>query len=568
MPGFPRLAETFGELVAKAVATWLHYNERAEQDPNREGAGARDNAGARTEDGGGARDAGGDGAAAGADYGGTTAFTDEPLDLIGDPELVGWPELTEDCLPAPLFRYVTAEAERLNVDPCPIAAHTLAACATSISDAWRIKPKRHDPWTQQARLWVCVVKDVGARGTEMIRSAFWPVKERNHELLKEWQCAHAAWKARQAGKKKDSDGDDPEPVCARLVTNDATVEAMSEILKGGSDQAKLTVLCDELVAFLGGFGRYTDTGSTARALMLEAYDGGPQHIDRIKRGNIYVPNWSVNVAGNIQPRRLAGMGKDLADDGLFQRFLTVHAKPAELGADDDKLISTTIGSDYRAVHQALAGIKPDSHSPAYVDDDGVAERKNFMRLAERLQVDPTLPTIIRETAPKWSGLLARLSLIFHVVDLSIRTIDGEDLSVRDRHCVAGGTVVTAATFLRRIALPNLFRLGFDTLPDDGATAAHVRWVAGYVLAHQSVSITARDIGRAYRPLRGKPRDIGQVMDVLVHAAWVAAAGDGRHDSASWNVNPAVHSKFAEAAAAEQERRRRVQQAVREKVSDL
>ena len=41
-----------------------------------------------------------------------------------------------------------------------------------------------------------------------------------------------------------------------------------------------------------------------------------------------------------------------------------------------------------------------------------------MRLIERLQVDPTLPTIIRETAPKWSGLLARLTLVFHLVAIA------------------------------------------------------------------------------------------------------------------------------------------------------
>ena len=82
----------------------------------------------------------------------------EPLDIIGAPELVGWPELTGECLPEPLYRYVMAEAQRLNVDPCPLAAHVLAACATSISDGLRIRPKHHDVWTQQARLWVCVVK--------------------------------------------------------------------------------------------------------------------------------------------------------------------------------------------------------------------------------------------------------------------------------------------------------------------------------------------------------------------------------------------------------------------------
>lgn len=105
--------------------------------------------------------------------------------------------MTPDCLPDALYRYVIAEAERLNVDPCPLAAHVLAACATSISDAWQIKPKRHDPWTQQARMWTCCVKDVGARGTDMIRTAFWPIRDTEKRLLDQYPQAYAAWKQRQ-----------------------------------------------------------------------------------------------------------------------------------------------------------------------------------------------------------------------------------------------------------------------------------------------------------------------------------------------------------------------------------
>jgi 5S rRNA maturation endonuclease (ribonuclease M5) len=39
----------------------------------------------------------------------------DPIDIIGAPELVGWPELTVKCLPEPLHRSFMAEAERLNV---------------------------------------------------------------------------------------------------------------------------------------------------------------------------------------------------------------------------------------------------------------------------------------------------------------------------------------------------------------------------------------------------------------------------------------------------------------------
>ena len=503
---------------------------------------------------------------------GATSWPD-PLDIIGAPELVGWPELTAECLPAGLYRYVMAEAERLNVDPCPLSGHVLAACAASISDAWRIKPKRHDHWTQQARIWTCVVKEVGARGTEMIRAAFWPVRKSEDELYGQWRQEYAAWEERQGGKKKEkSKDDDPPPVLQRLTTQDATIEATSEILARGAENSKLTILCDEVVSFLGGFNRYSPNGAAGRALWLESYDGGPQRIDRIKRGNIYVPNWSIIVAGNIQPRRLAGMAKDLIDDGLFQRFMTIHTKPALLGGDDDAPLMAGIGADYRDLLTDLANFDPvlgaeKETKPAYFDDGARAVRQAFIPLIERLQVDPTFPTIIRETAPKWSGLLARLSLIFHLVDLAERRRAGEVLAERDLCRVTGPTVTVAATFLRRIALPNLFRLGFETMPEEGAPSGHARWLAGHILAHQAETITAREIGRAYRPLRGKPAETDQAMAILGDAGWAVPA-DGRSDGAKWAINPGVHALFAKAAAVEKDRRARVVQAIKRDVATL
>ena len=102
--------------------------------------------------------------------------------------------------------------------------------------------------------------------------------------------------------------------------------------------------------------------------------------------------------------------------------------------------------------------------PCYFDADGRAERPPLMRLVDRLQVDPSLPTIIRETAPKWSGLLARLALVFHAVGLAEQRNCGSSPSIEDICRVSGTTVTMAATFLRQIALPNLFRLAFETMP--------------------------------------------------------------------------------------------------------
>ena len=505
------------------------------------------------------------------DYRPTSRWT-EPLDIIGAPELVGFPTLTADCLPAPLFRYVQSEALRLNTDTCPIAAHVLGACAASIHGSWRIKPKRHDWWTEPAILWVCVVKDVGTRGTETIRSAFWPVRGCDRKNYQEWKSLHDSWKKRQAEKGKgDPADDDPEPIYRRLISNDATVEAASEILKTGDDHAKLTLECDELVVFLGGFNRYSTNGSSARADWLQAYDGGPHHIDRVRRGHVYVPNWAVNIAGNIQTRRLQGLGGDMISDGLFQRFMTIHAPPQKLGVDDDRPLDPNTRDEYDNLLAAIAALKPSNVAgtsnipPAWVDEDGCAERRRFMRLIERLQADPTLPTIIRETAPKWSGLLARLSLVFHVVNLAEQVRKGEHVEARDLSCVTGSTVTMAATFLRRIVLPNLFRLGFETMPEEGEPAAHARWLAGHILAHRLECITARDIGRVYRHLRGKRGETDAAMSVLVDTGWAVPSETSRTDSLSWNVNPAVHEHFSAAAAIERNRRDHVREIIRQKV---
>jgi hypothetical protein len=129
-------------------------------------------------------------------------------------------------------------------------------------------------------------------------------------------------------------------------------------------------------------------------------------------------------------------------------------------------------------------------------------------------------------------------------------------------------VTRAATFLRRVALPNLFRLGFDALPDEGSPAIDARWLAGHMLVSPAEKITAREIGRAYRRLRGKHAEIGDAMGVLCDAGWAKPIDAPRHDSAQWAINPAIHTVFAKAATAEKERRAQVVTAIRARAEAL
>jgi hypothetical protein len=482
-----------------------------------------------------------------------------PLNIVGT--ALSPPELSRECLPQPLFDYVEAEADRLNADSCAIAIHVLAATSASISDAWKIKMKQHDPkWLQQARIWGCVIKDVGGRGTDMLQAAWWPVHRRDARLRLEHGRAVEIWNARrEAGGKQFDEADDPEPILERVITSDPTIEALTDILKNGGKFSKLALVVDELAGLLGGFGRYNNgQGGAERATYLKAYDGGPEWIDRVKRGSFYVPNFSLVVDGNIQPRKIAELGKQLTNDGLFQRFFTVHAKPSSWREDDDRRINITIGARYGDLIQGLPTLLPsmgvDDPSPAYVPIDGQAERKRFAKFISTLKRNETLPEIVRETASKWEGLHARLTLLFHVVGLTAQRQDGAALEPRDLHAVDPRWVVMAAKFLTDVGLPNLLRLGFKTFGDADDDQAHARKLAGLILAHRLDAISVRDIGRHHRPLRGNVKRIGLVMDGLTAAGWVREANIGRHDSQVWQINPEVHVRFAAQAAAERARR--------------
>ena len=81
------------------------------------------------------------------------------------------------------------------------------------------------------------------------------------------------------------------------------------------------------------------------------------------------------------------------------------------------------------------------------------------------------------------------------------------------------------------------------------------------------SITARDVGRAYREIRGKMAEIVATMDLLDHAGWVQPHPERPRDTA-WLVNPHIHHVFAKQAAAEKARRAAVREQIRTSVAEL
>jgi hypothetical protein len=88
-------------------------------------------------------------------------------------------------------------------------------------------------------------------------------------------------------------------------------------------------------------------------------------------------------------------------------------------------------------------------------------------------------------------------------------------------------------------------------------------VAGFILAHKLPFVTHRDVQRGDRSMRNlKRQDTEQVFEQLTALGWVAPVLSKFGRPTHWNVNPEVHSLFANRAKGEAERSAAVRTLIR------
>ena len=122
-----------------------------------------------------------------------------------------------------------------------------------------------------------------------------------------------------------------EPIYRRYETHDATVEKVVDLLR--DNHRGIMDRRDELTRLLHGFERPEHAGD--RGTYLEGHEGlHSKAIDRIKRGEIYIPNNCITLLGGIQPEVLGSWLHQTTairqNDGFQQRFqLMVYPNPPD-----------------------------------------------------------------------------------------------------------------------------------------------------------------------------------------------------------------------------------------------
>lgn len=481
----------------------------------------------------------------------------EPLDIFAE---FPAPPIDPGMLPDAIADYAVDCGQLIGVDPALVAMPALVACASALHDDVKIQPKRHETgWRESARLWCAVVGQPSVRKTPAIMRGTSRLRHIDADLAREnlRQAADYAdqleqhKEAKKEARKTGATLPAPErPAMQRMIVEDITVEALSEVLKDNPRG----VLCiqDELSGWFGSMDAYSGgkAGNKDRAAWLQAYNGGFRQVDRVMRGSVHIPNFSVSMIGGIQPDAIRRIAKDMTDDGLMQRFMVVIGRNAY---EHDRPENAQAKRRYQELVDHLHAIQP-GDSVVKLSEDAHAVRESLMAYAAELADYPALPGGLRSHLGKWSGLFARLLLVYHAIECAGRRVHPA------METVSANCAQRVDNLMRRYLLPHAIAYYTDILGASG-DLEHARWIAGHVLSRGLDVVTNRDLVQSYKQWRGMDDWKRQrVMMYLEDAGWLFpmdADKPTKRGATSWSVNAHVHKVFAERAASEAERRDRV-----------
>lgn len=219
------------------------------------------------------------------------------------------------------------------------------------------------------------------------------------------------------------------PPLRRYYVQDTTVEKLQEILLENPNGTLLAR--DEIMAWLKSLeksGRESD-----RAFYLEAWTGKRGiSVDRIGRGSLQIPSVVLSLVGGIQPGRLreylqASLEGGSGDDGLIQRFQLLVCPVIGTYVHHD------VAADQRAAQQVahllatIATLPAAAYAPyrrkeallGYGFSPDAQSHFNtwYIALQHRLRSGQLPHLALQAHLSKYGSLLAKLALIFHVLDV-------------------------------------------------------------------------------------------------------------------------------------------------------
>lgn len=278
------------------------------------------------------------------------------------------PPFPVEVLPDPLGWMVAEYGRTLGWSPDYTGASMLWALSVALGDTRHVQVKVG--WKEHAALWLALVGMPGTGKTHPLEAMIAPLRasDRGHyrdfKEAEEWHEAaleeyRDQLKARS--KKGQAKGERPtkpdEPVCRQHLVNDATPEALLEIM--ANNPKGIGLHRDELAGWINDFGRYSKSGE--QQLFLSTWSGTVPRIDRKqKRGGTIPKTAFLSIAGTIQPgilNTLAADGRNV--NGFMDRLLFAYPVQQEIPRWSEQELPANITTRWGEILGRLMALEGD-----------------------------------------------------------------------------------------------------------------------------------------------------------------------------------------------------------------
>lgn len=477
----------------------------------------------------------------------------EPFDIFGDARPAQLSSPPPGSLPDVLERWSRSEARRKGVSEAFTAAAALAVVAGAIGNGLTIRPRRQDTdWKVPSALWIALVDQPGSGKSPVIAAALKPLNDLDAERRRAAADQAKLEQAARAADPKARKGQLPAKPAPRSLVDNVTMEKLVSLL--AENPRGLLQKPDELAALFGALGAYKKSGEGDRGQLLRLYDGGSITVDRQGSGTTHAEKALLSILSGTQPDRIGKVARELGSDGMLQRFLFVLGDEVERGGGVDEAPDEAAARDYLELVRYLATAEMPGRAPVVLAEEAHAVLLEAEGRIRALKHCPGVPGAWAEHVAKWNGTLYRITLAFHAVECwrAWNMIDGVFPEFYPQP-VSGETARRAALFsgfMLRHALAF-----YQRFFEHGESGKDARRFAGFILtAPERTAYSRRDVGQAVRELRDR-RQLYQVTRELEDIGWLRAAARDAEGVSKWEVNPAVHVRFAERAKWETEERK-------------
>ena len=326
----------------------------------------------------------------------------------------------------------------------------------------------------------------------------------------------------------------PKPVPVRITVSDVTSQKLVRL----AAERSRGILCvlDEMAGWVKKLLSYSS--GEDRSAWVVGYEAQQYIMDRVGAGTVHADNFALSIYGNIQPDVFHGSLKEMASDGLLQRFIPAVLRERDWGVGTPLADHETNIGDWEQTLRIAYSLPHQTYRLSAEATEVFREFQHWYNAAKQDEILLRSPSTFMTAFGKLEGTVGRLALVWHVMDAPFSIEVSGDLMRRVIR-FAKGYVVPA------------YRYAFAG--STGERATFQEWLGDYIaLRVEKVTLTMSDIKNAYSKnwvnmnVWAQDQLILASMVMFEEAGWVKRTDDRTQEFrhiAEWAINPAILTEF-------------------------